>query len=710
MSHANRPVAAVLGATFATLAGCADAPTSTSAPAPPLADARPHEVVAPHGARRVDEYYWLRDDTRQAPPVLDYLHAENAYADAMLAPLKPLRDTIYGELIGRIQQDDASVPYFYRGHWLYTRYETGKEYPIHARKPGALDAAEQVLLDVNALADGHDFYQVANFKTSPDNRLIAWLEDSVGRRQYTLRVKDLTTGKTHAIAIGGLSSSLAWSADSQSLYYVENDPVTLLTKRVKRHILGTYPADDVTVYEETDDAFYLYVNMTKSEKYVCIRARSTVTTEVRCTEAESPGAFTVLATRERDHEYDADHVGDRWVIRTNWSARNFRLMTAADGAWDDRDAWVELVAHDEDVYIDDVDVFNDFIAIGERFDGLSRLRLLFDDGRSDVVKADEPAYAMGLSTNVDPSLPTLRYTYTSLTTPMTTIDLDVKSGARDVRKVQPVPGYDPSLYATERRWVTARDGKRVPVSLLYRKGFKPDGTAALLQYGYGSYGAIIEPAFNANAISLVDRGMVYAIAHIRGGQELGRAWYEDGKLLNKMNTFTDFVDVTRALVADGYAAPNRVGAMGGSAGGLLMGAITNQAPDDYRAIVSLVPFVDVVTTMLDPTIPLTTNEYDEWGNPEQAAYYDYMLAYSPYDQIEAKAYPSIFVGTGLWDSQVQYWEPAKYVARLRAKKTDANPLIFRTAMEAGHGGKSGRFRRYEEYAEFYAFLIDQLGR
>lgn len=678
-------------------------------PPAPVAEKRPYEVVAPHGASRQDEYYWLRDDSRQSPEVLAYLNAENAYADAVMAPLRGFENRLYEEMVGRIKQDDASVPFQYKDYWYYTRFEEGKEYPIHARRKGSMDAPEEILLDLNRLAEGKSFYSVANFEVSPDQRLLAYLEDTVGRRQYTLRIKDLATGETYADQVPGLSASLAWAGDNKTIYYIENDPVTLLTKRVRAHTLGSDPANNPVVYHEPDDSFYMGLQTTRSEKYLCIVVQSTVSSEQRCTGRDAPGEFRLIAPRERDFEYQADHLGERWVVRTNWNAKNFKLMQFADGQWGDRAQWRDLIGHDETVFISGFELFDGFLAVGERSDGLTRIRVL-RDGQAEYVKADEPTYVMALSTNAQPNTDWLRYTYTSLTTPATTYELNVRTGERRLLKEQPVlGGFDKADYVTDRVWATARDGTRVPVSLLYRKGFRKDGTAALLQAGYGSYGSSRDPFFNSNVLSLVDRGMVYAIAHIRGGQEMGRHWYEQGKLLNKINTFTDFIDVTDHLVKEGYAAPDRVAAMGGSAGGLLMGAIANMAPEKYRVIVSLVPFVDVVTTMLDESIPLTTNEFDEWGNPKDPVYYDYMLSYSPYDQLGARAYPAMYIGTGLWDSQVQYWEPAKYVARLRARRTDDNLLVFRTQMEAGHGGRSGRFQRFREQAESYAFMLNQLG-
>jgi oligopeptidase B len=677
---------------------------------PPVAEQRPFAVTAPHGATRQDEYYWMRDDARQDPDMLAYLEAENTYADTVMAPLSILEGALYDELVGRLKQDDSSVPYRRKDYWYYTRYEEGKEYPILARRRGDMNAPEAILLDLNVLAAEHEFHQLGDEAISPDQTLLAYLEDTVGRRQHTLRIKNLDTGETDPLAIGGLTYSLAWSADSRTVFYVENDPDTLLSKRVKAHTLGTDPAADPVVYEEPDDAFYISVRNTRSEAYVCIDASSTVSTETRCTPAADPGEFQILAPRLRDFEYSADHLGDRWVIRTNWEARNFRLMEADNGSLGDRTAWRVLLAHDEAVFIDDFQLFENFIAIDERSGGLTRIRVIHNDGTSDFVAADESAYSMELSINAEPAAEWLRYVYTSLTTPASTFERNVTTGERRLLKEAPVlGGFDKDNYATERLWATARDGVEVPVSVVYRKGFEKDGTAALLQYGYGSYGSSTDPNFNGNILSLLDRGMVYAIAHIRGGQEMGRHWYEDGKLLNKRHTFTDFIDVTDFLVAQGYAAADRVAAYGGSAGGLLVGAVANLAPDKYRVILSQVPFVDIVTTMLDPSIPLTTNEYDEWGNPEEARYYDYMLSYSPYDQLTAQPYPAMYVYTGLWDSQVQYWEPAKYVARLRARKTDDNLVVFRVEMEAGHGGQSGRFQRYHDTAELYAFLLNQLG-
>ena len=689
----------------AALFACAGLVHAQSLPAPPVAAKKPHVVKGP--LDRVDEYYWLRDDTRKNPEVLAYLNAENAYVDAHTAPLKPLQEQLYGEFVGRIKQDDASVPIRQRGYLYYERFETGSSYPILARRRGSMAAPEEILLNQPELAKGHDFFSVSGWAVSPDNRLMAYAEDVVGRRQYRIKVKDLATGRTLADTIENVEPDIAWADDNRTIFYIDKDPVTLLSKRVKAHQLGAPAAADRLVYEEKDDTYYISLARTSDDRFVCIHLQATVSTEQRCADAAKPDSFAVLAPRQRDHLYDADHAGGRWIIRTNWNAPNYRLVTAGDGQT--RSSWKDLVKHDRNVFIQAFQPFDSFIAIEERSGGNKRLRLLANGGRSSVVDSDEPAYTMTLGDNRESSATALRYTYDSLTTPTITYEVDARTGARTVLKRKPAPGFDASQYVTERVWAPARDGARIPVSLVYRKGFKRDGTAAMLQYAYGAYGSSEDPEWETKAISLLDRGMVFAIAHVRGGQEMGRAWYDQGHLLNKKNSFNDFIDVTRYLVTQRYAAPNRVAAQGGSAGGLLRGAVLNMAPQDYRVVIAQVPFVDAVTTMLDATIPLTSNEWDEWGNPANRQHYDYILSYSPYDQVAAKAYPSIFVGTGLWDSQVQYYEPTKYVAKLRSMKTDTNPLVFRINMEAGHGGKSGRFERYHSTAEMYAFALEQLG-
>jgi oligopeptidase B len=692
------------------LAGCATQPAQPPAPQPPIAPMHAYQVQSPNGMR-IDNYYWLRDDSRSKPEVLDYLRAENAYYTAMTAHTQALEDTLYNEIIGRIKQDDSTVPAKYKHYFYYTRFEEGKEYPVYARKHGSETAAEEVMLDANALAQGHGFYQIAAEEISPDEKLLAYAEDSVGRRQFTVRIKDLSTGKTLPDEIKNTPASMAWADDNKTLFYVENDPITLLTVRVRKHVLGTDVAKDPVVYEERDHSYYMGVGRTGDDKYIAIDEHSTLSAELRFIPANQPKAkFRILAPREHDLEYYAEHTGSRWVVRTNWQAKNFRVMQVDDAHVGDKKAWHEFIATRPDVLIDHVVPFRNYLAIAEHSDGLQRVRIKpWKGGEDFFVKSDDPDYAAGIGENREQDTDTLRYTYTSLVTPNTVYDLDMKTGKRELRKRDPVlGGYDPNNYATERVWAPARDGTKIPVSLVYRKGYKKDGTAPLYQYGYGSYGISVDPRFSSPRFSLVDRGFLYAIAHIRGGEEMGRAWYEDGKLLHKQHTFTDFIDVTEFLVKQGYAAKDKTFAEGGSAGGLLMGAIANLAPQDYRGIAAHVPFVDVVTTMLDESIPLTTNEFDEWGNPKETAYYNYMLSYSPYDNVKAQAYPALLVTTGLWDSQVQYYEPAKWVAKLRATKTDKNPLLLKVNMEAGHGGKSGRFQRYREVAEEFAFVLDQL--
>jgi oligopeptidase B len=714
MNYSNRSVFALSACLLA--GGCSDSPGLDTGdnpmhqPTPPIAEIRPYAVTSPHGDR-IDNYYWLRDDTRKDPDVLTYLTAETAYAAAQLAPVRRLEDRLFDELVGRIKKDDSSVPSRHRGYWYYERYEGDSEYPILARRKDSVDAPEEVMLDGNALATGHDYFDIAGSDVSADNRLLAYAEDTNGRRIQTIRFKDLTTGETLPDALPGNSSALAWADDNRTLFYIEKDPVTLLGVRVRKHRLGDDPANDAVVYEETDHSFYMSLGHTGDDRYVVLHLSSTVADEIHYLPADDPdGEFRILIPRERDHEYDADHVGDRWIIRTNWQARNFRIVAADEDHVRDREAWSEIVPHDDDVYIGDFDAFRDFIAIAERRDALLRVRVLSWDGQLDfAVESDDPVFVMEIDDNPEQDSDWLRYSYSSLTTPDTIYDLNVKTGERRrLKQDEVLGGFDAANYASERLWAEARDGQRVPVSIVYRKGYAADRTAPLYQYAYGSYGSSTDPDFDVDVLSLLDRGFIYAIAHVRGGQELGRRWYDAGKLLNKMNTFTDFIDVTKFLVAEGYAHPDKVVAAGGSAGGLLVGAVANLRPDLYRVMVADVPFVDAVTTMLDESIPLTTGEFDEWGNPQLQPWYDYMLSYSPYDNVTARDYPALFVATGLWDSQVQYFEPAKWVARLRALKTDTNRLLFHVNMDAGHGGQSGRFRANRELAMQYAFIFDEL--
>src|SRR5579864_3504647 len=692
-------------------APAAQAAPPAAAPVPPVVAAHPYDVKSPNGSR-VDEYYWLRDDQRKNPEMLAYLAGENAYTDAMMAHTRPEQELLFQELLGRVKQDDSTVPARKNGYWYYKRFEEGKEYPIYARRKGSPTAPEQVILDGNALAAGHSFFQIGGTEVTRDGKLLAYGEDVVGRRQYVLKFKDLETGATLADAIPGVSPSFAWANDGRTLLYVENDPVTLLGYRVRKHLLGTDPKSDPQVYEEKDHSFYLFVSKSPSDRFLIIALQSTVSTEWWVASADDPQlAFHVLLPRERDHEYEADDLGGDWILRTNWQAPNFRLVRVPMAAVADRSAWRDVVPARPDAFVHEFVVLKDYLAVGERSNGLRKIRIKrWSDGKESLIAADEPSFTFLLGENPEQDSTTLRYVYTSLTTPRSDYDLDLETGAKKLRKRDVVlGGFDPASYVSEYVWAPARDGKRIPVSIVYRKGFRRGNGAPLLQTGYGSYGNSTDPTFNPNNLSLLDRGFVIAIAHVRGGQELGRAWYEDGKLLHKKNTFNDFVDVTRFLVAQGYGARDRVFALGGSAGGLLMGAVVNQCPECYRGVLALVPFVDVVTTMLDESIPLTSNEFDEWGNPKEKSYYDYMLSYSPYDNVERKAYPAMMVSTGLWDSQVQYYEPTKWVAKLRARKTDSNPLLFHVNMEAGHGGKSGRFQRLHEIALYDAFLFDLLG-
>ena len=693
------------------LAGVALAVSTTAmAQTPPTVAKKPFEVTSANGPR-TDNYYWLRDDTRKNPDMLAYLKAENDYADAKLQSLKPLEDTLYKETVSHIKQDDSSVPYRKNGYWYQQRFATGADYPIIERRKGAPTAPAEVMFDQPAMAKGHSFFALSDWEVSPDNRLVAFAEDVVGRREYTLKVKDLTTGQLLADTIPNVEPNVIWADDNRTILYVAKDPVTLRGYKVMAHTLGTPVAQDKLLYEEKDDTFQMGIGRTADDKFICVMVQSTVSDEQRCAPAaKSPIAFEVLAPRKRELRYEADHMDGHWIVRTNLRAKNYTLMTVADEATaNGTAAWQDLTPASDSVFIEAFKPFAGYVAIDQREGGNRMIRLLDAAGKSTPVKADEPAYQMALSTNEEPATDWVRYTYGSLVTPTTTYEVNAKTGERRVLKVAPVPGYDPRNYVTERVWANARDGTKVPVSVVYRKGVKRDGTAPLFQYAYGSYGLSMDPAVDPGRIGLLDRGVVYALAHIRGGQEMGRQWYDDGHLLNKKNSFTDFIDVTRYLVAQKYAAKDRVAAMGGSAGGLLMGAVANMAPQDYKVIVAQVPFVDVVTTMLDASIPLTTFEYDEWGNPAQKPFYDYMLSYSPYDNVAAKAYPAMYVGTGLWDSQVQYYEPAKWVAKLREVKTDSNPLLFRVNMEAGHGGKSGRFERYRQNSEWQAFMLQQLG-
>jgi oligopeptidase B len=683
---------------------------------PPVAAVRPHPVASPHGDR-TDPYYWLRDDERTNPEVLAYLAAENAYREQCMRAGKPFENALYEEIVSRLKQDDSSVPYRLHGYWYNTRFEPGKEHPIFARRQGSLEAPEDVLLDANVLAVGHDYYQIGALEVSPDSAWLAFCEDTVGRRQYTLRFKNLRSGEILEAAIPDVESDLAWANDNRTILYVAKDPETLLGLYVKKHVLGEDPRHDALAFEQTDKSFYTGVSKSKSERFIFIHMESTVSSEWRYAHADDPALeFKTFLPHERDHEYQLEHAGDAFIIRTNWQARNFRLMQVPIGQEANRADWRDVVAHRDDTFIEDFDVFKGFLAISVRTGGLAKISIALwapdaaQRGAEFFIASDEAAYATSISVNPELDTDLVRYAYSSLTTPTTIYDYNVRTGEKILLKRDPVVGsFDPANYRTEFLFAPARDGARIPVSLVYRKGLARDGSAPLVQYAYGAYGLSTDPNFSSARLSLIDRGFIYAIAHVRGGQEMGRPWYDDGRKLHKKNSFADFIDVTRHLVAERYAAKDKVFAMGGSAGGLLTGAIANLSPGDYRGIVAQVPFVDVVTTMLDDSIPLTTNEYDEWGNPNEREDYAYMLSYSPYDNVRAQDYPAMFVTTGLWDSQVQYYEPAKWIAKLRALKTDQNPMFLHVDMEAGHGGKSGRFQRYREIAMEYAFVLGEAG-
>jgi oligopeptidase B len=698
-------VCLVITATTATVA-------TASGPTPPRAEQRPFTVISPFG-KREDPWYWLRDDKRTDKDMLAYLEAENAYMAAVMAPQRAAQEKLYNEIISRLKQDDSSVPQRKNGYWYYARYETGKQYPIYARRQGSMDAAEEIIIDGNESSAGHAFYQIANTEVSPDGRWIAIAEDTVGRRQYSIRIKDMKSGQYLPTTITNAEASLAWGNDNATLFYIRKDPQTLLGNQVYRHQRGTATDADRLVYTQEDESFYMGLGKSKSDRFIYIVSQSTVSSEYRYADANDPQfSFKVALPRERDHEYQLEDLGDRFIIRSNWKARNFRIVEAPVATVQDRSSWRDVIAHRDDAFIDSFEAFDGFLAVSERSGGLQKLRIRSWDGaRNFLMDAADAAYTMDIGNNTEQQSSLLRYVYTSPTTPSTTYDYDVRTGQRTLLKQEPVLGtFDSRNYVAEFRFVPARDGAQVPVTLLYRKGTRLDGTAPVYQYAYGSYGYSTDPVFRSTVLSLVDRGFVYAIAHIRGGQEMGRLWYEQGRLQNKLNSFNDFIDVTRHLVKEKVADPARVFAMGGSAGGLLMGGIVNMAPELYKGIVAHVPFVDVMTTMLDESIPLTTNEFDEWGNPaSNKATHDYMLSYSPYDQVKAQRYPAMLVTSGLWDSQVQYWEPTKWVARLRTVKTDDHPLLLRTNMEAGHGGKSGRFERYQEVAEEYAFILWQAG-
>jgi len=674
-----------------------------SVPAPPIAAIKPKQLEL-HGTSRVDNYYWLKQ--RENPEVIAYLEAENRYTESVLAPTAAMQETLYQEIVARIPQVDSSVPVLDEGYYYQVRYEQGKEYAIHTRRKGSIDAPEEILVDVNALAPAKGYFDVAGVKVSPTNNVVAFASDDVGRRFYTMRFRDLGTGKLLPDTIAKVTTSAQWANDGRHFFYVRQDPDTLRSYQVFRHELGTDSAKDTLIFEEKDDTFSVRLSKTTSDRFIVIASNQTMADEAILIDADRPLAATpIFEPRSRGREYTIDHLAGTFYIRTNDGASNFRLMRTSDTVTS-RSNWTEVIPGSNDSFLEDFALFNDFIAVEERRGGLNRIRLLMPDKTEQSLTFDDPTYVAALGDNREPSSNVVRFEYASPTSPQSIFDYSVLTKEKILRKRQTAGAkFDSANYVSERVLAPARDGKQIPISLVYRKGFKRDGTQPLFVYSYGSYGISTEPGFNAAILSLLDRGFVYATPHIRGGQEMGRAWYEEGKLFNKKNTFTDFIDATKYLVEKKYGDPKRVYARGGSAGGLLMGAVMNLAPDLYHGIVAQVPFVDVVTTMLEPDIPLTTSEYDEWGNPNDKKYFDYMLSYSPYDQLEARRYPNLLVTTGLHDSQVQYWEPAKWVAKLRAMKKGDELILLKTDMTAGHGGASGRFRRHRDTAMIYAFLL-----
>ncbi len=662
-----------------------------------------------HGHVRVDDYYWLRE--RDNPEVIRYLSQENDFAAKAMVHTQEFEKKLFEEIKARIKQTDLSVPYKRDDYFYYTRFEAGKEYPIYCRKQGSLDEAEQVMLDGNILAQGHEFFSIGGSAVSSGQDLLAYAIDTQGRRIHTAYFKNLATGVLLPDVIPTVTENLVWGNDNRTLFYGKQDETTLRQHQIWRHIVGSDPATDQLVYQEDDETFSVYISKTKSKKYLMLVSAQTISHEYRYLDADQPrGEFTMFLPRARGHEYQVDHIDDRFIIRTNDQAKNFRLM-ATQVSQPEREHWRELIPHRDDVYLGDFDLFIDYLVMEERARGLTQIRVVpWSGSGAHYLEFAEPAYRADLGVNLELDTKIVRFGYTSMKTPQSIYDYDMATRQRTLLKQEEVlGGFNPDDYVTERLYAAASDGTEIPLSLLYRKGLKKDGMNPTLLYGYGSYGASIDAAFASPRLSLVDRGFVFAIAHIRGGQELGRRWYDDGKLLKKKNTFSDFIACAEYLIQQGFTCPDKLFAMGRSAGGLLMGAVSNLRPDLFKGIVAEVPFVDVVTTMLDASIPLTTGEYDEWGDPNKKEYYDYMLSYSPYDNVARKNYPAMLITGGLHDSQVQYWEPAKWVAKLRELKIGTNPVLLKTNMEAGHGGASGRFRRHQETAFSYVFLLDLAG-
>ncbi len=674
---------------------------------PPVAKKVPKELTM-HGDTRIDNYYWLNE--RENPEVIAYLEAENAYKDAMMEHTKPLQDKLFEEIKSKIKQQDESVPYKKNGYYYYTRTVVEKEYYVSCRKKESLEAPEEVLLDVNQMAEGFDYYAIGGSSVSTDNKILAYGVDTVSRRNYTIYFKNLETGELLADQIPMTTGGATWANDNKTVFYMLKDSVTLRSEKVMKHVLGTPVSSDVEVFYEADETFNAFVYKTKSEKYLIIGSESTLTSEFRFLDANTPnGEFKIIQPRTRGLEYAVDHFGDYFYIRTNLDALNFKLVKTPV-AKTTKENWVDVIPHRADVYFEDFDIFQNYLVASEKVEGITKLRVMPWQGGEYYIDFEEEVYTTYSGTNVDFNTEVFRFGYTSMTTPNSTFDFNMKTKERTLLKQQEVlGGFDKNNYETKRIYATAGDGTKIPISIVYKKGMEKNGNNPALIYGYGSYGYEMEPTFSSSRLPLLDRGFVYAIAHIRGGQIYGRQWYDDGKLLKKMNTFTDFNDCAQFLIDEKYTNAGKLFAMGGSAGGLLMGAVINLKPELYKGVVAAVPFVDVVTTMLDESIPLTTGEFDEWGNPKDSTYYFYMKSYSPYDNVKAQNYPALLVTTGLHDSQVQYFEPAKWVAKLREMKTDNNPLIFHINMEFGHGGASGRFDYIKDIALEYAFIFDQIG-
>jgi oligopeptidase B len=674
---------------------------------PPVAKIIP-KTLEKFGHTRTDNYFWLND--RENPEVIDYLKKENAYYQKMTAHTKGFQKELFEEMKSRIKEDDESVPYLYNGYYYITRFETGKNYPIYSRKKESLSGKEEILFDCNTLAKGKSYFQLGGLSISPDNKLAVFSVDIIGRRIYDIQVKDLETGKILADKIEKVSGNAVWANDNKTIFYSSQDEVTLRSDKIFKHKLGTNQADDVLVYFEKDETYNVEVAKSKSRKYLAIESGSTLTTEYRILEADNPdGKFRIFQKRVRGLEYSINHYGDSFYIMTNADkATNFKLMKTLETATA-KENWTEVVPHREYILLEDIEIFKDYLVVEERFNGLNRIRIMPWSGEGEYyLPFESETYTAYTGTNVDFNTDILRYSYQSMTTPSSVIDFNMKTKTKEIKKEQQVLGgkFDKNNYTEERIWATAKDGTKIPISMVYRKGLKKEGKNPLLLYAYGSYGHSMDATFSSTRLTLLDRGFIFAIAHIRGGEDLGRQWYDNGKLLKKKNTFTDFIDCSKFVIDQKYTSPEHLYAEGGSAGGLLMGAIVNMAPELYHGIIAQVPFVDVITTMLDDTIPLTTGEYDEWGNPNSRKYYNYMLSYSPYDNVKQQKYPNMYVSTGLHDSQVQYWEPAKWVAKLRNIKTDDSILFIDTNMDAGHGGASGRFEAIKELAKEYSFLLD----